>query len=187
MSSQWGPPQSGSRWRARAVPARTPAGLTHTPTSSPLALSRSLSPSVPHPCLTVHGARDRLVVMCMRDVKDKYTPLVCTFFRPSCVVMCAKHCTGWIRIRIRLGLGLPGFPNPNPGRRQFRYPALPNPNPNPNPNPRSFSLRPSPCLTVDPYTCRCLPPPPRRSRGWPRIENSIKPQGATASRTFLVH
>jgi len=21
----------------------------------------------------------------MRDVKDKYTPLVCTFFRPSCV------------------------------------------------------------------------------------------------------
>ena len=22
---------------------------------------------------------------CMRDVKDKYTPLVCTFFRPSCV------------------------------------------------------------------------------------------------------
>ena len=25
------------------------------------------------------------LVRCMRDVKDKYTPLVCTFFRPSCV------------------------------------------------------------------------------------------------------
>ena len=25
------------------------------------------------------------ISICMRDVKDKYTPLVCTFFRPSCV------------------------------------------------------------------------------------------------------
>ena len=39
------------------------------------------APSLPAPSLLPSLRLRR----CMRDVKDKYTPLVCTFFRPSCV------------------------------------------------------------------------------------------------------